>query len=145
MPWARYAMTQVIALCSWGSGGVVSPQQVQGTALVVVELRKSGILRYKIQPKNSTSWFSFLVQNEFKRKNHPFDMPNKANDMHVCTNIAKLKSKILKLTLHLYIINIRSATFKTVWMQKPTTRSLDLRYWGWFHPFLGMTTEQQCC
>ena len=44
-----------------------------------LELRKSGILRYKIQPKNSTLWFSVLVQNEFKRKDHPFDVPNKAN------------------------------------------------------------------
>ena len=46
-----------------------------------LELRKSGILRYKIQPKNSTLWFSFLVQNEFKRKYHPFDVPNKTNYM----------------------------------------------------------------
>ena len=44
-----------------------------------LEIRKSGILRYKIQTKNSTLWFSFLVQNEFKRKDHPFDVPNKAN------------------------------------------------------------------
>ena len=70
-----------LPLCSWGSGGPVShpagPEQSPGG----VELRKSGILRYKIQPKNSTSWFSFLVQNEFKRKDHPFDVPSKANDM----------------------------------------------------------------
>ena len=39
----------------------------------------SGNLAYKIQPKNSTLWFSFLVQNEFERKYHPFDVPNKAN------------------------------------------------------------------
>ena len=44
-----------------------------------LELRKSGILRYKIQPKNSTLWFCFLVQIEFKRKDHPFDVLNKAN------------------------------------------------------------------
>ena len=44
-----------------------------------LELRKSGILRYKIQPKNTILWFSFLVQNEFKRKDQPFDVPNKAN------------------------------------------------------------------
>ena len=72
---------------SAGGLGVLNlpPKQVQGRGLVVVqgesplELRKSGILRYKIQPKNSTLWFSFLVQNEFKRKDHPFDVPNKAN------------------------------------------------------------------
>ena len=60
-------------------GAVSPPQQVHGRALVGVELRKSGILRYKIQPKKSTSWFSFLLQNEFKRKNHPFDVPKKAS------------------------------------------------------------------
>ena len=64
-----------------GLGALLATQQVQSRALVGVELRKSGILRYKIQPKNSTSWFSFFVQNEFKRKNHPFDVPSKANDM----------------------------------------------------------------
>ena len=67
----------------WGC--YTSPQQVQGRGLVGVqgqgplELWKSGILRYKIQPKNSTLWFGFLVQNVFKRKDHPFDVPNKAN------------------------------------------------------------------
>ena len=44
-----------------------------------LELQKSGILRYKIHTKNSTLGFSFLVQNELKRKDHPFDVPNKAN------------------------------------------------------------------
>ena len=63
-----------------GLGDAKSPPAGQGRGLVgVQELRKSGILRYKIQPKNSTFWFSFLVQNEFKRKDHPLDVLNKAN------------------------------------------------------------------
>ena len=50
---------------------------------------------------------------------------------------SQVKSKILKLTLHLYIINIHQPTLKTVWMQKPITRSLDISYWGWFPRFSG--------
>ena len=38
-------------------------------------------LRYKIQPKNSSSWFSFLVQNEFKRKHR--DSKNDWRDLCV--------------------------------------------------------------
>ena len=59
------------------------PGQISGwgsRAQSPVKLQKSGILRYKIQPKNSTSWFSFLAQNEVKRKNRPSDMPYEAND-----------------------------------------------------------------
>ena len=75
---------QVLSLSSWGAA---KPPPSRSRAEVwwvsrwqsPLELRKSGILRYKIQPKNSTLWFSFLVQSEFKRKDHPFDVPNKAN------------------------------------------------------------------
>ena len=81
---------QILSLSSWESGGGgwgTKPLPSRSRAAVCwvsrgqnpLELRKSGILRYKIQLKNSTVWFSFLVQNEFKRKDHPFDVPNKAN------------------------------------------------------------------
>ena len=64
-----------------GSGGAVSdpagPGQSSGGG------RAPQTWHLKVQNtalKNSTLWFSVLVQNEFKRKNHPFDVPRKAND-----------------------------------------------------------------
>ena len=68
--WARYAMTAGYCPMQLGVWGRCKPpsRSRADRALVGIELRKSSILRYKIQPKNTTSWFSFLVQNEFLKK-----------------------------------------------------------------------------
>ena len=71
----------------YAAGGLgASPLQVQARGLVGVqgqsplELRKSGILRYKIQPKKLNFVVQFPCTNEFKRKDYLFDVPSKAND-----------------------------------------------------------------
>ena len=82
-----YAMTASHFLMQLGGWGCCKPPSRSRAELWWVfrgksslELQKSGIFRYKIQPKNSTSWFSFFLQNEFKGKDHPSDVPNRAND-----------------------------------------------------------------
>ena len=114
-----------------GALNLPPPQQVQGRGLVgsrgqgPLQLRKSGILKYKIQPKNSTLWFSFLVQKE--KIIHLMFQTRPITRLH---EYSQVKSKILKLTLHLYIINIHQPL-----MQKPITRSLDISYWVGSHGF----------
>ena len=68
-------------------GALSSPPAGPGRGLVGGGAKPRGapeIWHLKVQntaQKNSTSWFSFLVQNEFKRKDHPSDLPDKVNDM----------------------------------------------------------------
>ena len=77
---------QVIPNAAGGTEGAASspagPGQSSGEGELQKsgELQQSGILRYKIQRKNSTLWFSFLPRNEFKRKDHPSDAPDRADD-----------------------------------------------------------------
>ena len=79
--WERYAVTASHCLMQLGSGGAVShpagSEQSPGGG------RAPQIWHLEVQntAQKLNSWFSFLVQNEFKRKNHPFDVPSKANDM----------------------------------------------------------------
>ena len=73
---------------------------VQGA--LPLELQKSGISRYKIQPK--THFRGSISFYKMNLKGKIIHLMFQTRPMtHVCTNIAELKSKILKLTLHLYI------------------------------------------
>ena len=67
----------------WGALNLppAGPGQKSGGVQGARPLRNPEIWHFKVQNTDQklNLWFSFLVQNDFKRKDHPFDVPNKAN------------------------------------------------------------------
>ena len=103
-----------------GSGAKLSPNRSRAEVWwgsrwqSPLKLQKSGILRYKIQPKNSTLW---SVSLNLKEKTIDFMFQTSPiTRLHKCSQV---KSKILKLTLHFYIINIHQTLLKLYGCRSP--------------------------
>ena len=132
VPTASHLLVQL------GGGGAASspagPGQSSGgvQGALPLELQKSGISRYKIQPKTHfRGSISFYKMNLKGKIIHLMFQTN--TRLYKYSRVEVENSKAYFAFVHQY----SSAIFKSVWMQKPITKSFDLRYWGWFPRFSG--------